>query len=524
MLIDMQTVKNTARSKKQYIFLGCILLIALVFYTINATRSGLWYDEAIEYFYSKYMTGPVPGGRTTGNMLERILRTFQPPLYNILMYFWLAVFDSEFGFRFAGILVTLAGAVGCFFAINEIHPEGVWGAIGTAFYLFTTKVVYYGLECAEYNLVLCFIAWTIYFFLRVLKRSDNRSLLGFFIFACLSAYSQYGAAFIILGMFISIFLFFIWAKNYSALGHYIKMTIVTLFVAVIPLFAFFLIPQILKQGATSVSHAPFFQQGPVIDFFNGIGKTVNWLFGDTSIAVEIILLLMLCFALFVRPRIMLFSFLSVLTAWILYFAAVSCSFYGYNSWNRDSLGTMNLGGRYSLIFIPGVVVIFILSSGIVADWVKERNRGLGICLLICILLYLPFYSSRGINQVNAKRWIKDDIREASSAWYECEAYRSKTLVHQWDDALFNFYLNHDKRYDKSYTDSIEDAGVWIRSADHDAMKQKLSAIGYLTLQEYYFVTPKNKSYETFLEVVAEEGYSMEEVYAGKSILLHLQKD
>ncbi len=112
MLIDMQTVKNTARSKKQYIFLGCILLIALVFYTINATRSGLWYDEAIEYFYSKYITGPVPGGHNSANMLERILHTFQPPLYNILMYFWLGLFDSEFGFRFAGILTTLAGSAG----------------------------------------------------------------------------------------------------------------------------------------------------------------------------------------------------------------------------------------------------------------------------------------------------------------------------------------------------------------------------------------------------------------------------
>lgn len=78
-------------------------------YVPIATKWGLWYDEAVEYYFSKFLTGPVPGSPGTVNMMERILLTFQPPLYNVLMHFWLRFFDTEFMFRLAGILTTMAG-------------------------------------------------------------------------------------------------------------------------------------------------------------------------------------------------------------------------------------------------------------------------------------------------------------------------------------------------------------------------------------------------------------------------------
>lgn len=56
---------------------------------MKMTNSALWYDEAIEYFYSKIMIGKVPGGFDTQNMYERITSTFQPPLYNVFMNIWL---------------------------------------------------------------------------------------------------------------------------------------------------------------------------------------------------------------------------------------------------------------------------------------------------------------------------------------------------------------------------------------------------------------------------------------------------
>ena len=85
--------------------LVCLVLVAMsIFYFSHLTTSGLWYDEAIEYFYSKYMTGTIPVGMPqTENMYERICFTYQPPLYNLLMYLWLSVFDSESTFRLAAV-------------------------------------------------------------------------------------------------------------------------------------------------------------------------------------------------------------------------------------------------------------------------------------------------------------------------------------------------------------------------------------------------------------------------------------
>ena len=233
--------------------LGLIIMAGLVFYLLNATKSGLWYDEAIEFYYSKYMTGTVPGGCGTVNMLERCLRTFQPPLYNILMFFWLKIFDSEFTFRLAGILTTMFGAVGIFLAVDEINPRGIWSNLGALFYLFTPGVVFYGLECGEYNLMLCMIAWTVYFHNRIFKRNDLKSILGFIIFSCLSVYSQYGAAFIILGMYITAAVFIIRAKKRKTLKQFAILSVAAFFMAAAPLITIYLLPQMNKQGSLSVS-------------------------------------------------------------------------------------------------------------------------------------------------------------------------------------------------------------------------------------------------------------------------------
>ena len=180
-----------------------VLLAALVLLCLNATRSGLWYDEGVEYFYSSVVSGPVPGWSETQNMYERITETFQPPLYNVLMHLWLLAFDSEFGFRLAGILTTLAGGIGLFLAFRKM-TDPLWAAAGTATYLFTGQVMEYALECAEYNLVLCFLCWTLFFFVKAFLEKGTGSLAGFFLCACLSVYSQYGAAFAVVPLYLAL--------------------------------------------------------------------------------------------------------------------------------------------------------------------------------------------------------------------------------------------------------------------------------------------------------------------------------
>ena len=517
-----EDVKVINEHRIKFLSVGIVVLCSFVFYVSNSTQSGLWYDEAVEYFYSKYLTGTVPGGFGTENMFERIRYTYQPPLYNVLMFIWLSITDSEFTYRLAGILITIIGSLGCYMAIEEVLPKGNWGIIGMLFYLYAPGVVYYGLECAEYNLMLCFIAWMMFFYIRILVRNDWKSLVCFFVFACLSVYSQYGSVFVVIGLYASILIFFVLNNKFVRLKQMINASVVTLVVAVLPLVAFFVIPQMKRQNDFSISHEPFFTRGLLMDFFMGGKNVLSFLFGSIAVIGIIVLIIACCLSLFLCPTIMSYPLIASVITWLLYFITVSCSYYGYNSWNSSSIGTMNIGGRYSLFFIPCIVVVLIVGLGLTSSMLK--NTKYYKCILLVTILSLTIYCAKEVYEVSVKGWVKDDIREVSSAWYECEGYREKTLVHQWDDALFNYYLIHDNRYDKAYLDMIEVADIWIRSAEYSEMREGLLKMGFLSLKEYYYVTPGSGSYDVFLSVVADAGYSVKQIYNGNSHLLYLVKD
>ena len=522
----METIVSTSVKKRSQFKLGllcCILLAAFLFYVLNATTHGLWYDEAIEYFYSKHLTGTVPGGLGTTNMLERIRITYQPPLYNILMYVWLSIFDSELSFRLAGILITIAGSVGVYLAINEVLPDGIWSDLGTLFYLFSYGTVYYALECAEYNLMMCFTAWSVFFFLRLLMRNDRKSVIGFFAFSCLSVYSQYGATFIVFGMSLALLIHLITTNNTKQLRLFVLSGIGTAVLAILPLAVFFLYPQMKHLNSGTVSHTPFFARGLVVDFFVGGKDTLESMFGQRTVYVIILLLAISLISLALCFKRIIYPFLALFFAWIVYFFAVCCSFYGNKIWDTDSIGSMNLGDRYSFFFIPATVTMLTIGLWLLWEYMKQKDITLAkiwvVICSVCIAMICSYEIYRTASQTIHKP--DDDVRELVLFWYDHGLYDSKTLLFQWDDALFNYYLIHDDRYQRSYSLSVESTDVWARTADYDEMYTKLSEMGYLSSDEFYYVTSRTKDNPVFLSVMKDAEYDVQVVYSGESILLHL---
>ena len=79
-------------------------LISIIYFIVacyKLTYASLWFDEAIEFYYSSHLFSsnvPVPGGQNfpqDGNMYQKIIVTFQPPLYNFLMFFWLKIIQFQ---------------------------------------------------------------------------------------------------------------------------------------------------------------------------------------------------------------------------------------------------------------------------------------------------------------------------------------------------------------------------------------------------------------------------------------------
>lgn len=505
-----------------------VLLAVLVLLCLNATNSGLWYDEAIEYYYSRVASGPVPGGSPTLNMYERITETYQPPLYNWLMHLWLLAFDSEFGFRLGGILATILGGAGMFLALKKVTSP-CWAATGAAAYLLTGHILIYALECGEYNLMLCFLCWTLFFFLDALLEEKRKPLGGFFICACLSVYSQYGAAFLILPLYLALLLHFL--KQKKLLREFLLFSFLTL-LAAIPLVSLFLIPQLGNQGTTEISHFPVFRKGSLaVDFVYEIYLFLKTASGGRTAGL-LIALLFGCAAAAVFPspeeksRSVLRCLLGVAAVtWIVFYAAVACSFYGYNAWDGP-LGTYNLNGRYVLFYLPLLILFTFCGLFRMLRLVREKWNGTvcSVCLAL-ILIALVIYSASGIGLMR-REGLKDDVREVEIIWIASDAPAETTLVHSRSDAMFQFYLTHDPRYQEEMQDHLITSGRWMVYTDAEEIIEKLSPTGVFEADPCYLIATNSDfmgSYHEYLAAFERMGYSAEPIYEGVSSLLRFSK-
>lgn len=125
-------------------------------------------------------------------------------------------------------------------------------------YLSAYSVMYYALECAEYNLQLCMECWMIFFFIRCIdvKEVSRKDIIGFYLFAVLSIYSQYGSAFLIISLFIVLFHNYIKYKSYNSFRWLIIIGILVVFIFIVPLWIFFVEPQMTHQESLTISHRP----------------------------------------------------------------------------------------------------------------------------------------------------------------------------------------------------------------------------------------------------------------------------
>ena len=514
----------------QWLPVAGMLLLILVLFCLNATRSALWYDESIEYYYSKVASGPVPGGRATTSMYERITETYQPPLYNWLMHLWLMVFDSEFGFRLAGILTTIIGGIGLFLAMKKLTGYQ-YALFGTAAYLLTGRVADYALECAEYNLLLCCVCWTLCFFLYSIMDGERKHIIGFFVFSCLSVYSQYGAVFIILPLYGTMMIHYLRKKEKIR-----ELLILSGLAAIVAglLVVFFLLPQLSHQGTSGVSHSPVFKKGnPVVDFLYSTAFCLGFTSGNSlSIVILCVCAVVAVVTPFLvknqRARTVLFQLLAVgAFAWIVYYIATAFSFYGYNEWD-GSRGTNNIIGRYFLFITPMIMLLIVTEAYWFIKAITERmgaketfRRVISGILILVVLVYCGM----GIRKVFHLR-IKDDVREAERVWMDSGAYDKTTLVHQWTDANFQFYLTHDSQYEERYQGSIVNTDRWIWYATKEEMLDKLSQMGIFGLDEFVLIGPHYDiagSYEAFVSAATELGYTVEKKYGGASALLFVSK-
>jgi len=238
-----------------------ILFIALVLRLINLNQS-LWLDEAVQ---------AVVANNSLAFAFEELKGDFHPPLFHLLMHFWVRIFGSgEIALRIPSVLFGM-GTVYMIYKINKLIINGLTnskinGLVAAVFLATGPFHIYYSQEARMYSMVTFFTCLSMYYFINLLKKLKINELkrsrenivynsIFYILASALALYSDYYAVLVVLAQ-ITAGLIILRKRFLKMIFYYLAILI--LFVPVLPL----LISQ-LKTGMMATMALP------------GWGKLVN---------------------------------------------------------------------------------------------------------------------------------------------------------------------------------------------------------------------------------------------------------
>lgn len=442
----------------EYIW-GLIGLVPFLVFTMkDLVTAPLWFDEGIEFFYSKYLFGQIPGISLLDNMYQRIIATYQPPLYNVVLFLWLQISESESWFRFSSVLMGALGAVGLF-SLFRRKISARFACLTMIIYSCIHQIIYYSLECSEYIMMLMFLFWMLYFYCECVENADIKYEMGYLIMAVLAIYSHYSAAFVIIPTAISILLV-LWKKQQL---HLLKVQMFGYVLAVlfagIPLLIFFLVPQLQNPDSTySQRIIGSFEGGNIFyDFFSQISKTFRFISLESPnrfagfIGLALIIFVILAGIYIWKGKRALVKHLLTcsLGAWIIYYGLVRSGIYAYGEFLN----------RYCLSLLPiwmVTILLLLAESTQLFDGFISNNKYLNTVkkIYVAILLFFALgYCVYGSHQIN-KHWQKMDCRGVAATWISAEAWNEITFVDFNQNPSFTYYLRQDERYSKEMEENM----------------------------------------------------------------------
>lgn len=166
-----------------------ILLLAFVLRIAYLDAQSLWWDEA---FSASVSSMDLPELLQT-----RLGYRVHPPLYELVLHFWLALGHSEFVIRALSVFVGVL-AVACMFPMAASVGGYRVGLIGAFALAISPFHIWYSQEARMYSLILFLTLLGNYFFVRLLRERELGNWLGYAISTLLAMYTHYLTLFIIL--------------------------------------------------------------------------------------------------------------------------------------------------------------------------------------------------------------------------------------------------------------------------------------------------------------------------------------
>ena len=509
--------------KKEYLALGGVLLIFLFMALYKLTDTPLWYDETIEFYYSKYLTGPIRGVSLCSNLYERLqTNSFQPPLYNLIMHVWLLFGESEWWFRFSGVMFGLLGMLGLYACVRQFAG---WKAAALSVFVssFVYEWMYYVKEAAEYNMMIMLLYWLLYLYFRTLRNLTLKNIGWFTAVSVVLLYTQYGSVLGILPLAVSL-LVMAWRREGEKMGGRIAVICgVTGAAAGLPLYFFLFRIQLQMNQSANYYTVAFEKNNIVYDFFKMLLTTAQWLFTESKTRFELpfalalpAVVLIAVFSVRFRKNSEFSCFLvSCIAVWVIYYAVVRSGIYAYG----------DFGNRYSLFLLPVWIVLivylayeaFALIGMLPFSWKKLAFRG-ALGMLLAVQLGYCAYGFYRISIFD----VKSDTRSVVRIWYDLEGYDVPTYVVFGEAPSFTYYLTHDNRFQEEYWDDI--------IFEYENVENKYNAEEYWEyINDAWGGQLPNRFYlsigheNTLTEALRQHGYNLEEKFLTNTILFEVTK-
>ena len=401
----------------------------------NLQHSALWGDEWVEYHYSQKNI-------FNGDMYRAIISTFQPPLYNFIMYFWLSICDSIFWFRSFNIIIGLISGIFLYQTLK--HMTNHYFAVITLLILgMTYQWIYCIQECSEYSLMLMFIFGAIHFFIKVENKYNLKAQILFILFCISAMYSQYGAFFIVMPLITIHYIGILKDKN--------KFIIQRTTINYIGAFVIFALPLFFLFAKIQMGHNEIGINGDIGLLMNSL-KDIPLVFGNLlgyffninikqSGTMQIIVQLLGILILFVGSVVVLSKkekyvakkmIIVMYVAYILYYILIVFQVYGMVHPNQSS----GFYSRYGYFFIPLFSIVFptIFYEAMHLFGGKCYKFWLGIVMLFFLLL--------SVNSFPAiiENWHKSYDDKFAQIWINNAGFNDTTYLIGAAHYGFDYYI------------------------------------------------------------------------------------
>ncbi len=163
--------------------LGIIILflLGLLLRACCLGSKSLWYDEALVLLEAQ---------KTLAALFQVNTEGIHPPLYRLIMHFWLYLGQSEELVRIPSVIFSAFSIIVGYKTVKLIFNKRV--ALYTAFFITVSPFhIYYAQEVKSYSLFFLLSLVSLYFFIKIIKENKIGLWLGYILFTTLSVYTHY---------------------------------------------------------------------------------------------------------------------------------------------------------------------------------------------------------------------------------------------------------------------------------------------------------------------------------------------